>query len=174
MLTDAQIDRWSRQILLPEVGGRGQARLLAGRVRVTGDGPAAAVAIDLLRRAGVAVVSSTTPPADLVVDVGGTTRDAAAPVVRVRLGGAAAVVTTLVGRPCAACAPDDAPAASDDALLAAPAARAAGALAAGEALVALLVPRPAGRRHVVDLAAGRFAAEPVAATPGCARCGTPR
>ena len=37
-LTDAQIDRYSRQIILPEVGGRGQERLLARCVEVIGNG----------------------------------------------------------------------------------------------------------------------------------------
>ena len=53
MLTDAQIERYGRQIILPEVGGRGQERLLAARVAVAGAGPAAVVAVTLLGRAGV-------------------------------------------------------------------------------------------------------------------------
>jgi len=53
MLSDAQIERYGRQILLPEVGGRGQERLLAARVAVAGAGPAAVAAVTLLGRAGV-------------------------------------------------------------------------------------------------------------------------
>ncbi len=53
MLTDAQIERYGRQIILPEVGGRGQERLLAARVAVAGVGPAAVTAATLLGRAGV-------------------------------------------------------------------------------------------------------------------------
>ncbi|HYY05391.1 MAG TPA: ThiF family adenylyltransferase [Candidatus Limnocylindria bacterium] len=53
MLTDAQIERYGRQIILPEVGGRGQERLLAARVAVAGAGPAAVAAATLLGRAGV-------------------------------------------------------------------------------------------------------------------------
>ena len=53
MLTDAQIERYGRQIILPEVGGRGQERLLAARVAVAGAGPAATAAVTLLGRAGV-------------------------------------------------------------------------------------------------------------------------
>jgi hypothetical protein len=34
MLTDAQIDRYSRQIVLPEIGGSGQLRLLSSRLVV--------------------------------------------------------------------------------------------------------------------------------------------
>ena len=36
-LTDAQIDRYSRQIIVPHVGGRGQERLLAARMIIAGD-----------------------------------------------------------------------------------------------------------------------------------------
>jgi len=36
-LTDAQIDRYSRQIVLPRIGGRGQERLLAARMLLAGD-----------------------------------------------------------------------------------------------------------------------------------------
>jgi hypothetical protein len=53
MLTDAQVERYSRQIILPEVGARGQERLLAARVAVHGDGAAATTAATLLGRAGV-------------------------------------------------------------------------------------------------------------------------
>jgi hypothetical protein len=53
MLTDAQVERYSRQIILPEVGARGQERLLASRIAVAGDGEAAITAALLLGRAGV-------------------------------------------------------------------------------------------------------------------------
>jgi hypothetical protein len=36
-LTDAQIDRYSRQIIVPRVGGRGQERLLGARMLLAGD-----------------------------------------------------------------------------------------------------------------------------------------
>jgi hypothetical protein len=52
-LTEAQIERYSRQIVLPEVGARGQIRLLAGRVGLAGEGTAATLAAMLLARAGV-------------------------------------------------------------------------------------------------------------------------
>lgn len=53
MLTESQVERYSRQIILPEVGGRGQERLFAARVRIVGTGGAAAAAATLLGRAGV-------------------------------------------------------------------------------------------------------------------------
>jgi hypothetical protein len=36
-LTDAQIDRYSRQIIVPHIGGRGQERWLAARILLAGD-----------------------------------------------------------------------------------------------------------------------------------------
>ena len=56
MLTESQIDRYSRQIILPEVGGRGQKRLLESKVFVIGDGESAAY--DYLVRAGIGFVES--------------------------------------------------------------------------------------------------------------------
>ena len=37
VLSDAQIERYSRQIVLPQVGGRGQERLLAARLAIAGE-----------------------------------------------------------------------------------------------------------------------------------------
>jgi hypothetical protein len=36
-LTDAQIDRFSRQIIVPRIGGRGQERILGARMLLVGD-----------------------------------------------------------------------------------------------------------------------------------------
>ena len=93
MLSDAEIERHSRQILLPEVGGRGQERLLAARVCVAGTDEAAGLAALLLGRAGVGMLdlvgaapTTSLPPhcrsarhthatgapvADVIVDLGG-------------------------------------------------------------------------------------------------------
>lgn len=51
--TEEQIRRYSRHILLAEVGGKGQRRLRAARVLVLGAGGAAAVAAGYLAAAGV-------------------------------------------------------------------------------------------------------------------------
>ncbi len=52
-LTDAQLDRYARHIVLKEIGGRGQARLLAGHVVVVGAGGIGSPAIQYLAAAGV-------------------------------------------------------------------------------------------------------------------------
>lgn len=51
--SDAQVRRYSRQILLPTVGGRGQAALLAAEVAVDVDGIGGRIAAMLLAAAGV-------------------------------------------------------------------------------------------------------------------------
>ena len=53
MLTDSQIERYSRQIVLPEVGGRGQERLLAASVAIRGESSAAVFCAAHLAAAGV-------------------------------------------------------------------------------------------------------------------------
>jgi hypothetical protein len=53
MLTEPQIERYARHILLREVGGVGQERLLASRVAVVGLGPVGAWAAAYLALAGV-------------------------------------------------------------------------------------------------------------------------
>ena len=53
---DHAIRRYSRQILLREIGGDGQRKLLAAHVEATG------VAAEYLRRAGVQVVERPEPP----------------------------------------------------------------------------------------------------------------
>ena len=53
MLTDTQIERYSRQIILPQVGGNGQERLLQSSVAIAGAGAVAEVAALYLAGAGI-------------------------------------------------------------------------------------------------------------------------
>ena len=157
MLSDAQVERYARQIVLPEVGGRGQARLLASRAHVLGDGPASRHAADLLRRAGVQV-SDAEPSVviDLRVDGSFPTAADAVPTVVGRLRETCAVVDSL---PAGIASPREGSAndgESPDPSLHACALRALGALAASEALILLLEARRGARRTTIDLSSGRF------------------
>jgi hypothetical protein len=61
----AEVQRFARQIALPEVGPEGQMRIGAARVLVTGGGVVAETAVSYLRAAGVGqVVARDVPPAD--------------------------------------------------------------------------------------------------------------
>ena len=52
-LSDQQIDRYSRQILLPAVGGRGQQQLLSSSFLLRAKSPAACTAAKYLKAAGL-------------------------------------------------------------------------------------------------------------------------
>ena len=52
MLTDAQLDRYARHLILPEVGGAGQQKLLASRVLAVGAGGLGAPVLLYLAAAG--------------------------------------------------------------------------------------------------------------------------
>jgi hypothetical protein len=176
MLSDAQIERWSRQILLPDVGGRGQLRLLAARVGLVGSGPVADAAVDLLRRAGITAVGGSVPlDVEVAVDLGGDDGPArvapGTPLVRGRAAVGAGCVLTLVGRPCPLCAPTWSPPSSVTGHVLAPAAgRVLASLVAGEVMRVLLARPPGGRRCTFDLNAGAFTGDTLA-SDGCAACG---
>ena len=57
MLSDSQIDRYSRQIVLSEIGGKGQERLLHAEVAIHGGSDAALVCASYLAGAGVGTLS---------------------------------------------------------------------------------------------------------------------
>src|SRR3989338_5199324 len=54
--TEEQIERYSRHIILPEVGGKGQAKLLKSRVFVLGAGGLGSPALFYLAAAGVGTI----------------------------------------------------------------------------------------------------------------------
>ena len=56
MLSDAQIERYSRQIILPQVGGKGQEKIKRSRVLVHTDGLLEAAALLYLAAAGVGTI----------------------------------------------------------------------------------------------------------------------
>lgn len=55
-LTDAQIDRYSRQIIVPHVGGRGQERIIGASIVVAGDAPDIEAPLAYLVGAGVGTI----------------------------------------------------------------------------------------------------------------------
>jgi hypothetical protein len=61
LLTDGQIDRYSRQIILPEVGGIGQERLLAARVTVLAEIDDLSPALEYLAGAGLGTIRLDSP-----------------------------------------------------------------------------------------------------------------
>jgi len=173
-LSEAQIERFARQIILPEVGGRGQVRLLEATATVAGSSAAAHFAGDLLERAGLTTRGAG--PADVVLDFsadrgaiaagGRLARDARRPFIVALAGDDTAEVATLVGAPCVDCAPLGTVAGEP----AAPLALALGALAAGEALRVLLAPPAAGRLQTLDLRTGDLVSRTLDG-PRCAACG---
>ena len=57
-LTDAQIDRYSRQIIVPRIGGRGQERILAARMLLVGDARDIETPREYLAGAGVGTIAT--------------------------------------------------------------------------------------------------------------------
>jgi hypothetical protein len=74
LLTDSQIERYSRQIILPRVGGVGQERLLAARIRILTEAPDLSPALNYLAGAGIGHIGVHCPDgpgrADIITAVG--------------------------------------------------------------------------------------------------------
>ena len=163
MLDDAAIERFSRQILLPEVGGRGQERLCATVATVRGAGDVAAFAATLLEAAGVRVVVEAGTPGRIEASI------ESAGVIGVT-GEGHATVATLVGRPCVRCGSSAVPPAPEDATVHPADGQTLGALVAAETLRAALGLAREGRLQEIDLALGTFDARPLPATAPCPAC----
>jgi molybdopterin/thiamine biosynthesis adenylyltransferase len=61
LLTDEQIERYSRQIILPEVGGRGQERLLAANLTLLAEAEDLTPALNYLAGAGIGTIRLDCP-----------------------------------------------------------------------------------------------------------------
>lgn len=61
MLSDEQVERYSRQIILPQVGGKGQERLLRARVLVHGNDVLIMAALYYLAAAGIGTLGIISP-----------------------------------------------------------------------------------------------------------------
>ena len=61
MLREDQIRRYARHVLLPDVGGVGQARLLASTVAIDPRDPAERIAFDYCAAAGVGTIALLAP-----------------------------------------------------------------------------------------------------------------
>lgn len=60
MLADEQIERYSRQIILPQVGGKGQEKLLRASVLLNGAGPLQETALLYLAAVGIGTIGILT------------------------------------------------------------------------------------------------------------------
>ena len=188
MLTDAQIERYGRQILLPAVGGRGQARLLQATVVVVGEGIAAEFAATLLGRAGIGRLGvtgsfavSVAPECSLERLTGAA--QIPAPAVRAYVEAAPpwvgmgptiiarsddAFVATLNGRPCAQCFVP--PIGEPDDVVAAITGWSIGSLVAAEVLRLLLQPAASARLQQLSTGGCRFRSATLPPTLGCPAC----
>ncbi len=70
-LTPREVQRYVRQLLLPEIGLPGQERLASARVLLAGEGLAVEVARDYLARAGVGLSADEARSSSLCVNASG-------------------------------------------------------------------------------------------------------
>jgi hypothetical protein len=117
-LTDAQIDRYSRQIIVPRVGGRAQERILAARIVFAAESPELEPALAYLAGAGVGRIELEGPRASRVDQLCAAMRSlnpdctVAAYDARQSSHGAPGLVFAIIGGaasqspPCAVCSAD--------------------------------------------------------------------
>jgi len=74
VLTDSEIERYSRQIIVPGLGANGQARLCAARIAVLGNEAGGRIATLYARALGCSIVPADVP-ADVVIVAGSADLD---------------------------------------------------------------------------------------------------
>ena len=165
-LADETVERYSRHILVPEIGPDGQRRLLETRVVVAGTALAGWLAADLLERSGLAVVADVAS-ADAGMVLGESPTSAwPRPTVIAWASGHRLDAAFLAGAPCTHCF-RPATAITEprpDAL-----AHALAALAVTTLIIGMLGPRGGSSLTTLDLDAGRFARTGVDG-PECEQC----
>jgi len=162
-LGDDVIDEYSRHILVPEIGPAGQARLLATRVLLVGDGSGTPLLHELLERSGFRVVDAHGDVAMFLA----VRPDPDAPRPSVVCWGERDVLhaTTLGSHPCPACVT-----LPPTLLPGSPLAMQALAVLATQALaVRIVAPTIPSSDLRLDLTSGRLETESLMGG-GCARC----
>jgi molybdopterin-synthase adenylyltransferase len=94
-LTDAQLERYARHIIMPEIGGLGQRKLLAAKVLVIGAGGLGSPCLEYLAAGGVGTIGIVD---DDVVDLSNLQRQtihSSADIGRAKTASAAARIATL-------------------------------------------------------------------------------
>jgi molybdopterin/thiamine biosynthesis adenylyltransferase len=194
VLTDEQIERYSRQILLPEIGGRGQETLLRSTVALIGHGFLTDRIADYLQRAGLVTIALDTEfevemrqPPDVVVDTSASFRQAPqgnrlalrcrSPLVWARVDGEVARVATLGGHqkaaPCGECVAAllDSTASVSECELSVAAVLWAAGRTATEVLHFLLEPnRSLGEMAMLNLGRSTVTVTKLSKDPGCRIC----
>ena len=177
MLSDEQIERYSRQILLPRIGAEGQRTLLCAHARLSGSSAVTTIAGAYLQAAGVRVALEAGAPisaenvavARIATGTDGVSASAASCQVAATFTMARAIAA-VSGDGCWRCALPPAEATADASagdVLEPAAAGVAGALQAYLAVGALLGETDRAQRWVFDLERGTVERQALAEPPSC-------